>query len=58
MDADPNSQTRPVELTGTAEQISRAEELINEVLAEVLSKSLCIVYLFGRLLLVFGWPFF
>ncbi|ONK69997.1 uncharacterized protein A4U43_C05F29130 [Asparagus officinalis] len=34
MDADPNSQTRPVEITGTPEQISRAEQLINEVLAE------------------------
>ena len=36
MDADPNSQTRPVELTGTPEQISRAEQMINDVLAEVL----------------------
>lgn len=34
IDVDPNSQTRPVELTGTTEQISRAEEMINEVLAE------------------------
>ena len=36
MDADPNSQTRSVELMGTSEQISRAEQLINDVLAEVL----------------------
>ncbi|GAB4837958.1 hypothetical protein Ancab_027486 [Ancistrocladus abbreviatus] len=33
-DADPNSLTRDVELMGTSEQISRAEELINEVIAE------------------------
>ncbi|KDP34116.1 hypothetical protein JCGZ_07687 [Jatropha curcas] len=34
MDADPNSATRMVELMGTPEQIAKAEELINEVLAE------------------------
>ncbi|ERN15465.1 hypothetical protein AMTRI_Chr05g68380 [Amborella trichopoda] len=34
MDADPTSQTRPVELLGTPEQISKAEQLINDVLAE------------------------
>ncbi|KAK8938916.1 hypothetical protein KSP39_PZI011141 [Platanthera zijinensis] len=34
MDADPNSQSRPVELVGTPEQISKAEQLINDVLAE------------------------
>ncbi|XP_031488368.1 uncharacterized protein LOC116256216 [Nymphaea colorata] len=34
MDADPNSQTRPVELMGTPEQISKAEQLINDVLSE------------------------
>ncbi|WOL09086.1 hypothetical protein Cni_G17839 [Canna indica] len=34
MDADPNSQTRSVELVGTSEQIIRAEQLINDVLAE------------------------
>ncbi|XP_020695877.1 far upstream element-binding protein 1 [Dendrobium catenatum] len=34
MDSDPHSQTRPVELIGTPEQISKAEQLINEVLAE------------------------
>ncbi|XWS26391.1 hypothetical protein CRYUN_Cryun26dG0028400 [Craigia yunnanensis] len=34
MDADPNSVSRPVELTGTAEQIAKAEQLINDVLAE------------------------
>lgn len=33
-DADPTSLTRDVELMGTQEQISRAEELINEVIAE------------------------
>ncbi|XP_074558640.1 uncharacterized protein LOC141814601 [Curcuma longa] len=34
MDADPNSLTRPVEIVGTPEQISKAEQLINDVLAE------------------------
>uniref|UniRef100_A0A2P2LSD3 Uncharacterized protein MANES_16G078700 n=1 Tax=Rhizophora mucronata TaxID=61149 RepID=A0A2P2LSD3_RHIMU len=34
MDADPNSPTRSVELMGTPEQISKAEQLINEVLVE------------------------
>lgn len=34
-DADPNSATRAVELTGTPDQIARAEQLITEVLAEV-----------------------
>ncbi|OVA08472.1 K Homology domain [Macleaya cordata] len=34
LDADPNSQTRLVELMGTSEQISKAEQLIREVLAE------------------------
>uniref|UniRef100_J3LB03 K Homology domain-containing protein n=1 Tax=Oryza brachyantha TaxID=4533 RepID=J3LB03_ORYBR len=34
LDAEPGSQTRPVELSGTPDQISRAEQLINEVLAE------------------------
>lgn len=34
-EADPNSLTRDVELTGTSEQISRAEQLINDVIAEV-----------------------
>lgn len=33
-DADPTALTRDVELMGTQEQISRAEELINEVIAE------------------------
>ncbi|XP_042494352.1 far upstream element-binding protein 2-like [Macadamia integrifolia] len=33
-EADPYAQTRNVELTGTAEQISRAEQLIKDVLAE------------------------
>jgi len=31
-----SAQTRPVELSGTREQISKAEQLIKEVLAEVL----------------------
>lgn len=35
MDADPNSLTRTVELVGTSEQISKAEQLINDVLTEV-----------------------
>ncbi|CAG7907256.1 unnamed protein product [Brassica rapa] len=34
MDADPNAPTRTVDLTGTPDQISRAEELINEVLQD------------------------
>ncbi|XVF89112.1 hypothetical protein PTKIN_Ptkin19aG0104400 [Pterospermum kingtungense] len=34
MDADPGSLNRPVELTGTAEQIAKAEQLIHDVLAE------------------------
>ncbi|XXG45919.1 hypothetical protein AAC387_Pa02g0879 [Persea americana] len=34
MDADPNSLTRTVELVGTSEQISKAEQLINDVLTE------------------------
>ena len=35
-EAEPDAQTRPVELSGTREQISKAEQLIKEVLAEVL----------------------
>lgn len=35
MDADPNSTTRMVELMGTPDQISKAEQLINDVLSEV-----------------------
>ncbi|GKG22359.1 K homology domain-containing protein, partial [Tanacetum coccineum] len=34
MDADPNSQTRGVELTVSSESIAKAEELIRDVLAE------------------------
>ncbi|KAI8530973.1 hypothetical protein RHMOL_Rhmol11G0101400 [Rhododendron molle] len=34
MEADPNSPNRPVELTGTPEQIAKAEQLIQEVLSE------------------------
>ncbi|CAA6672824.1 unnamed protein product [Spirodela intermedia] len=33
-DADPYSQTRTVELTGTAEQVNKAEQLVNDVLQE------------------------
>ncbi|KAL5984879.1 hypothetical protein ACLOJK_041838 [Asimina triloba] len=33
-DADPYSQTRDVELIGTSEQVSRAEQLIKDVIAE------------------------
>ncbi|MQL89899.1 hypothetical protein Taro_022473, partial [Colocasia esculenta] len=33
-EADPNSQTRSVELTGTTEQVTKAEQLINDVLKE------------------------
>lgn len=36
MEADLNCPTRPVELTGTPEQIAKAEQLIQEVLSEVL----------------------
>lgn len=41
MDADLNSPTRMVELMGTAEQISKAEQLINDVLAGVLDDFIC-----------------
>ncbi|XP_010527131.1 PREDICTED: far upstream element-binding protein 1 [Tarenaya hassleriana] len=34
MDADPNAPSRMVELTGTSDQISKAEQLINDVLQE------------------------
>lgn len=34
MDADPNAPTRTVELTGTPDQIAKAEQLINDVLQE------------------------
>lgn len=34
MDSDPHSLTREVELTGSAESIAKAEELIKDVLAE------------------------
>lgn len=49
MDADPHSQTRAVELTGSSESIAKAEQLIKDVLAEVyiqLSLKLlrCILY--------------
>ncbi len=35
-EADPYSVSRDVELTGTSEQVSRAEQLIKDVIAEVL----------------------
>lgn len=35
MDADPNAPTRTVDLTGTPDQISKAEQLISDVLQEV-----------------------
>ncbi|GJV40572.1 K homology domain-containing protein, partial [Tanacetum coccineum] len=35
MDADPNSQTRGVELTGSSESIAKAKEMIRDVLAKV-----------------------
>ena len=34
-EADPNRLTRPVEIIGTSENIKKAEELINAVIAEV-----------------------
>lgn len=34
MDAEPNSQTRAVDIIGTPEQISKAEQLINDVISE------------------------
>lgn len=40
MDADPNASTRAVDITGTPEQIARAEQLINDVLAEVILNNL------------------
>ena len=40
MDADLNSATRIVELMGTPEQIAKAEQLINDVLAGVM---ICVV---------------
>lgn len=49
IDADPNAPTRAVELTGTPDQISRAEELINDVLAEVVHfSSLTCTYFLGE----------
>lgn len=36
MEADPNSSTWAVELTGTPDQTAKAEKLIHEVLSEVL----------------------
>lgn len=45
MDADPSSMTRLVELTGTSEQITKAEQLITDVLAEVsISLAVCIKF--------------
>ena len=45
MDADTNAPTRTVDLTGTPDQISRAEELINQVLQEVLLFLIIILFL-------------
>ena len=36
VDANPDSATRPVELIGTFENITKAERLIKDVIAEVL----------------------
>lgn len=46
MDADPNAQTRAVEISGTSEQISKAEQLINDVLAEVTFSQFVRYYLY------------
>ena len=35
LEADPHSRMRDVELMGTSEQISRAEELIKDMIAQV-----------------------
>ena len=50
-EAEPGAPTRPVELSGNPEQISKAEQLIKEVLAEVLLVMLtafCLVLHFFR----------
>lgn len=39
-EADPNRLTRPVEIIGTSENIKKAEELINAVIAEVFTSFL------------------
>lgn len=36
-DADPRAAARPVELIGTVESINKAEKMINDVIAEVVS---------------------
>lgn len=46
MDADPNSPTRLVELMGTPDQITKAEQLINDVLSEVISSLSSLIYMF------------
>jgi hypothetical protein len=38
-ESDPRSSSRQVELMGTPEQISRAEQLVKDVIAEVLFQS-------------------
>lgn len=38
-ESDPRSSTRQVELMGTPEQISRAEQLVKDVIAEVFSQA-------------------
>lgn len=35
LEADPHSRTRDVELMGSSEQISRAEDLINDMIGQV-----------------------
>lgn len=45
-ESDPSSLTRDVELMGTQEQISRAEQRINEVIAEVRASPLYLIFLF------------
>lgn len=44
-EADPNRLTRPVEIIGTSENIKKAEELINAVIAEVYFFSIFFVFL-------------
>lgn len=49
-DADPQSATRPVEIIGTLDSITKAEKLINAVIAEV-SYCLNFSFIFPLLLL-------
>lgn len=43
-DADPSNLTRPVEIIGTSENIKKAEELINAVIAEVFICFICLFF--------------